>query len=289
MTLLNGQFQIGDIVFGLPEDDIVILESGLDTGYAATRDQDTEMPRADGILMGRDYLDSPTYAFTLGIKNRQTVNELATAWRADHIRTKAGALEELYFRRADEDYVVYGRPRRFAVSPAKFEDEEWFQIEADFRLIDPFVYSGEQHSLRMGLIEMASTGGLVLPETLPWTLAGGSGQRKGVVTVDGYTPTPLTVRIYGPRTSTTLSNPKITAPGFHVELDTDIHSNQIVEIDTRTRTVISDGISLAGYLTPESRLGTKLLPGSTEFTFSGIDSSYTSEVEFLWRSAAYSI
>jgi hypothetical protein len=130
----------------------------------------------------------------------------------------------------------------------------------------------------------------VLPEVLPWVLAG-SGERRGIVSVGGYTETPLRVKIYGPTTATTLTNPKITAPGFHLELSGgfSLGAGQVVTVDTRTRTATRGGTSVAGFLTPNSRLGARLLPGSTEFTFTGNDSSYTSEVEFLWRTAEYSI
>lgn len=291
--MIEGNITIDGYSFGSPDSKVVILEDGMDTGYASTRTQDTEMPRADGILFGKDYLDSPTWAFTLGVRDDENVYDelaqLATVWRADHVRNTPGAVSTLAFTRGGKNYVVYGRPRRFAVTPAKTADNEWQIVEADFRLVDPYAYSGDQQTLRMGMIEAASTGGVVLPETLPWTLGGGSGERKGIVTVTGYTDTPLTVRIYGPTVSTTLTNPVISAPGFYVKLNTSIASGQVVEIDTRTRTVTSDGISLAGYLSADSRLGTRLQPGSTEFTFTGQDSSYTSEVEYIWRSAEYSI
>ena len=291
--MFEGNFNLDGYEFGAADSDVIVLENGLDTGYAESRTQDADMPRGDGSLFGRDYLGSPTWAFTLGVRSNADVyeklHELATVWRSDAVRNSPGALSTLRFTRAGKDYVVFGRPRRFAVTPSTTADDEWQIVEADFKLADPFVYSGNLHSLRMGLIETQSTGGVVLPQALPWVLGGGSGERKGIVTVSGYTDTPLTVRIYGPKTATTLNNPKVTAPGFHVQLNTSIAANQMVEINTRTRTVMSDGVSLAGYLTPASRLGTKLRPGSTEFTFTGEDSSYTSEVEFLWRNAAYSI
>lgn len=291
--MIEGNMTLDGYEFGSPESSVIILESGVDTGYAANRVQDADMPRGDGVLFGSDYLESPTWSFTLGVRDDENVydvlNELATVWRADHIRNTPGAVSTLSFTRGGKDYVVFGRPRRFAVTPSTTADDEWQVVEADFRLLDPYVYSGTQSSLRMGLIETQSTGGVVLPQALPWNLAGGTGERKGIVTVQGYTPTPLTVRIYGPTAPTTLSDPEIKAPGFYVKLNTQIQSGQVVEIDTRTRTATSNGSSMAGYLSAKSRLGTRLNPGSTEFTFSGTDSSYTSQVEFLWRSAAYSI
>ena len=291
--MIEGNITLDGYSFGSPDSNVVILEDGFDTGYAASRTQDADMPRGDGVLFGRDYLDSPTWSFTLGVRDDENVyealHELATVWRADPIRNTPGAVSTLRFTRGGKEYVVFGRPRRFAVTPAKTADNQWQIVEADFRLVDPYVYSGDQQSLRMGLIEVASTGGVVLPENLPWLLGGGTGERKGIVTVEGYTDTPLTVRIYGPKVATTLNNPTISAPGFFVRLNTSVAANQVVTIDTRSRTVMSDGISLAGYLSADSRLGTRLLPGSTEFKFTGEDSSYTSEVEFLWRSAAYSI
>ena len=291
--MIEGNLTLDGYSFGAPDSNVVILEEGFDTGYAANRTQDADMPRGDGVLFGRDYLDSPTWAFTMGVKDDEnvydTLSQLANVWRADNIRRKPGAVSTLSFNRGGKSYVVYGRPRRFAVTPARTADHEFQIVEADFKLLDPYVYSGTQHSLKMGLLETASTGGVVLPQTLPWRLAGGSGERKGIVTVEGYTPTPLTVRIYGPTAPTTLSDPEIKAPGFYVKLNTQIQSGQVVEIDTRTRTVISNGSSMAGYLSAKSRLGTRLNPGSTEFTFSGLDSSYTSQVEYLWRSAEYSI
>lgn len=291
--MIEGNLTLDGYSFGSPDSNVVILEDGFDSGYAANRTQDADMPRGDGVLFGRDYLESPTWAFTFGVRDDENVYDelanLAQIWRADHVRKTPGAVSSLLFTRGGKNYVVYGRPRRFAVTPQRTADDQFQIVEADFKLLDPYVYSGDQQSLRMGLIETASTGGVVLPESLPWTLGGGSGERKGIVTVEGYTDTPLTVRIYGPKTVTTLNNPVISAPGFYIKLNTGIAANQVVEIDTRTRTVTSDGISLAGYLSADSRLGTRLKPGSTEFTFSGDDSSYTSEVEFLWRSAEYSV
>lgn len=289
--MVEGDFVLDGYAFGSPDSDVIVLQDGFDTGAASNRTQDAEMPRADGVLFGRDYLDSPTWAFTLGVRGDayETLTELATVWRADHIRTTPGAVSTLRFMRGGREYVVFGRPRRFAVVGAPVASDDWQTVEADFKLLDPYVYSGDEQTLSMGLVEDASTGGVVLPETLPWILGPGSGERKGIVTVEGYTSTPLTVRIYGPTAATTLTNPTIKAPGFTVQLNTSIAPNQVVTIDTLSRTVMSDGVSLAGYLSPDSRLGTRLLPGSTEFTFTGNDPSYTSRVEFLWRSAAYSI
>ena len=291
--MIEGNLTLDGYQFGGPDSKVVVLEDGFDTGYAANRTQDADMPRGDGVLFGRDHLESPTWSFTLGVRDDEDVytvlGELADKWRADNVRNRPGAYSTLKFNRGGKSYVVYGRPRRFAVTPAKSADNQFQIVEADFKLLDPYVYSGTQNSLKMGLIETASTGGVVLPQTLPWTLAGGTGERKGIVTVEGFTPTPLIVRIYGPTAPTTLSDPEIKAPGFYLKLSTQIKSGQMVEVNTRTRTVMSDGNSMAAYLTPRSRLGTRLNPGSTEFTFSGTDSSYTSQVEFLWRSAEYSI
>lgn len=292
--MFDSQFTLDGYTFGGVDDDVIVLEDGLDTGSAEIRDQDADMPRGDGSLFGRDTLGSPTWSFTLGVRSDaadvyEKLAALANVWRADHNRNSPGAVSTLAFSRNGREQVVFGRPRRFAVVPAKFADPEFQTVEAQFKLLDPFIYSGEEQSLRMGLIETASTGGLVLPETLPWSLAANQGTRKGIVTVGGFTATPLKVRIYGPTVQSTLTNVQITAPGFTLKLNTTIAPNQMVEVDTRTRTVMSDGISLAGHLSADSRLGTKLLPGSTEFTFYGEDSSYTSQAEFLWRDAEYSV
>src|SRR5690606_16139912 len=108
-------------------------------------------------------------------------------------------------------------------------DNEWQQVEMDFTLADVYAYSGTEHTLQLGLLQ-ASTGegGLVLPATLPWELNRTTSERIGIINIDGYTPTHLKVEIHGPTTGDVLSNIKVTAPGFLVELDTEVGLNETV-------------------------------------------------------------
>lgn len=291
--MIDGEFRLNNYAFGTIEHDVVILEDGLDTGSPEVRTQDTELPAGDGLLFGRDYLTAPTWAFTVGVRHDSdvhgTISQLASIWRNKALRTEPGVLAGLQFRRGGKEYIAYGRPRRFAVSASPTADNEWQVVEMDFKLIDPFVYSNTQNSLQMGLLEIASTGGLVLPAALPIELGRSTSDRKGIVSVQGWEPTPLKVVIKGPTAGGVLSNPIVTAPGFNIELNTIVSRLQTIIIDTRTRTVTRNGISIAGALSRTSRLNTKLEPGNTEFTFKGTDPSNTSEVTFYWRNAEYSI
>lgn len=286
--MLEGQFQLGSLVFGRPEDDVTVLTSGFDRGNSEPRTQDIDNPVGDGGMFGRDYVAAPSWGFTLGVKAdsdvRAILDNLAATWRADSIRTTPGAVTTLRYMEAGRERIVYGRPRRYAETPNEVADNEWQIVETDFKLADPYCYDAAQNTLRMTLLETASNGGLVLPAVLPFELGRSSSTRSGVINVEGTASTPLTVEIRGP-VSGVLSNPSVTGPGFAITLNATVAYDQTIVIDTRAKTVKRNGVSIAGALSRYSRLDARLRTGTSEVAFAGSDPSNTATATFKWRSA----
>lgn len=295
-TLAEGQYDLDGYVFGSTADEVVLLESGVETGQLGVRAQDVEAPLGDGLMFGRDFFTPPVWTFTFGARHASSVDEvvgrLASAWRADHARTTPGARSVLHYKRAGVTRVVYGRPRRFAVEAPQVYQTDFRIVTADFQLADSLTYEAAESTLLLSLVRASVATGLEFPVVFPVTFGSQASTRAGVVTVAGSVRSPFTVRVDGPATG--------SASGFRVEslhptdswvldLPVTLNHGQWVEVDTATGVVVLNGTPTQVALGRGTNLSARLAPGAQELVFTATDPSLTVSALVSWRSASAAV
>ncbi|GAA2843913.1 hypothetical protein Acy02nite_68490 [Actinoplanes cyaneus] len=276
-----------DLSFG-PVDAPVVHLSAPEISEPEIRTDDTDRPRQDGIAFGVDFTGSRTITFDLGVladtegQARTLLADLANAWRAKSIRSSSrGAMAELHVQHAGRERVIYGRPRRFAVSEEEI-GEGFAAVAADFVTADDVFYGPADESGSVALVP-APSGGLTTPLTTPLTTTAKS-DRSTVISVGGELSAWPVVTVYGP-----ITTPVIEVVGkWRMTLSASIAAGDSVTVDTRpwARTVLrAGGGSLAGALTRDSvRLArAALAPGKYEIALRGIDATGTASMRIAWR------
>ena len=245
---------------------------------------DAIRPRADGVAFGVDFLGGRTIALEIDVLGddeadaRARLATLRGAWRADAVRTSAGAVATLA---AASGRVAYGRPRRFA-SGDTFLPEGLGQVSADFACSDDLWYSGEEVA-SVALVPDPG-GGLVFPLASPLATTATS-DRSRVFSVSGDLPTWPVFEIEGP-----ITNPVVEVVGvLRMEFRTTLAFDQTLVVDTRpwARSILRNGASVAGVLSRTStRLSQATIPaGSHEFVLRGASESGTAAARVRWRPA----
>lgn len=288
--MIDGTYILDGYEFGTPSHDVIILSGGLDPGSSSYRVQDTDNPVDDGGWFGRDYLNGPTYQFTLGFRNdfgdvQDTVNRFRTAWRADAVRSTPGALSALTFQQAGKVYRLWGRSRDFALQPTTVADDHWRTGVASFKVATPYVEENQFNQVVVKLLEPIGDGGVTLPADIPFDLdlgSPGSQARQGAAVVGGSAPAHMTVAIKGPTTGS-LTGARVYGPGWSIQLQRPVAYDQTVYIDTRREAVYVNGVSTPSMVSARDRLGVQLLPGSQIIGFDGNDPSATATATFGWR------
>lgn len=286
----DGQYELDGYLFGLPSDEVTLLESGVDWGQVGRTDQDVQAPLGDSLMFGRDYLEPPVWVLTLGARHpsdvSQVVARLAGVWRADSVRTTPGAVSELRYQHAGVVRVARGRPRRFAVETPKVYDDEFRIITAEFQLSESVVFHELWRSVTVSLVRTSTASGVVFPVTFPVVFGASTDSRAGQVVVGGSTATPFRVRFDGPvagvasmlRVESVLG----TDP-WVIEVPGSLPSGSWIEVDTADGSVRRDGVVVALGVGRASNLMARLAPGPQEIVFSAIDQSQTASVTISWR------
>ena len=288
MALQERQFSMDGYVFGLPSDEVMLLENGLDVGGYDIRSQDRERSSGDGVFFGRDFHTPPTWTFKLGVKAIDgdvmgALRRLGAVWRGDRFRGVPGAYTALSYRLGGQERVVYGRPRRFFADPDPTWQSDWKMVTADFRLMDSRSY-GPLRSLTLDLVSTASVGGLVFPAQFPWSFSPTEAVRSGAVVVDSTIGSPFVVKIAGP-VSGTASNFRISSTGWSFKLDTYLAPAGNIVIDTATG-VATRNSSVFGAASAVTDWRAELRPGPQEVLFSADDPTASSTATIEWREAA---
>lgn len=279
------------LTFGPPNLPIVNLLAP-DLGSAELHTDDTDRPRSDGLAFGQDFRGGRLIGFELGVfgdnetEARETLDDLASAWRGDTVRTTPGAMAQLQTRNVGRERVMFGRPRRFALL-----EEDIHQgvvlVSADFTAADDLFYEAEEQSETIFLVPQAS-GGLITPLISPLTTTAES-NRSRLVRVGGQVPTYPVFTIQGP-----ITNPAIEVVNeWSMTFLTSLASDQALIVDTRpwARTARVGNGSRAGTLTHTSRrIATATLsPGDHEVALRGIDATGTASLQVTWRDAFTSL
>lgn len=206
----------------------------------------SEMEATLAVLNKRD--QSPA------VRGLDGVNLLRQVWRADSIRGKAGRVSSLGHQAAGRTRLLYGRPRKFAVSHSRLASQGYTPVVADFVAVDDRFYDGTAKQAELYDHKAA---------TLPWRPGRGpsipqyQSQKTVELRQNGTLNTFPYIDIYGP-----CKNPKITMNTglWAVQLGLTIPAGQYVRIDPRpwARTVTlytgSSSKSVADKLTRASPL-----------------------------------
>lgn len=287
-------FDLDGYVFGRGQQVILDGEDGFSPGVAGVRVQDAEMDREDARAFGRDLFSGPTWSWSL-ITDRAnpeqalaTQEALATAWRAEDVRSTPGAVSVLRYGVGGRLRRVYGRPRRFAGTPNNRILSGVIPMTVDFQCADHLTYDDTQTTLTVKA-SASTNGGFVTPLITPVTTLQRSGSREGTGVVGGSAPTWAVVTFIGPS-----SNPRLELEnGWVVGLNASIAAGVSVVLNPRpwARTVLRGGTaSMAGSLTRDTRLAQMLLrPGGVSFTYSAEDPTGTSRATVAWRNATYAL
>lgn len=289
MDLQEKQYELGGVVFGL-DCPVEVKSNGWVPGTAAVRSQDVDHPTGDGVRLGKDYKGGATWSFSL-FTNAQdeksawaALRELATVWDNEEIRTTSGAVMPLRYRVAGETRVVYGRPRRWTASPNNDSMQGKIEIECDFLVADPIVYSDV---LQTKLIPIAPPleldAGLLVPFIPPFNTAAGASVQESSVTIGGEISTPITLTFNGP-----VSDAAVRVGGWTAALPDPVDPDNPVTIDGRpwvraATTRGGAGVRVSPRVTRISKMW--LPPGHHEVIFTGEDITSTASVLVSWREA----
>ena len=154
IALKEGQYQIGDLVFGNGTG--IAVASFAKESYEV-QTMDLPMARSDEIRFGKDsYMPTPI-TLELGIMDNYSIFEgpkvavpgqltgaqlqakLAMEWRADRERKVWNSQKPLYYCERGIQKVVYGRPRKFTQGKARY-GVEWIPVVAQYQPVDPLCY-----------------------------------------------------------------------------------------------------------------------------------------------------
>lgn len=285
------RFVFGGVEFGGPSGPLLV--TGFTPGPAEIRSGDQPAPGRDGVLAGRDFLGSATWAFDLATNRedlagaRETAGALESVWLDPAVRLNPAVKVPLSYEIDGEWRRVYGRPGQFVGPGADvLATLGAGKVTCDFRVLDPARYDDEETSVVLTIVP-ATTGGLQAPLAAPLSTVRSSAPRAGQVTNTGDLPTPLKVTFHGP-----ITNPWVrAADGLEVGLTGSLAYDQTVTVDPLAGTVTrQDGTPAAGLLTRKTQLTATLLqPGPTELTFGGTDPTGTAKAVLSWRNAHTSI
>ena len=281
-------FEIGGLTVGAGTGYYVLDFAG-ETELAV---KDATRSGADGTRFGRDTRAGSTYTFEFRIHGTSPENCLDMAdalrarWRGDAVRQSPGVVTELRVIRPGRDSVVFGRPRKFAVTDVENVGAGHVDAQAEFQASDDLFYSYTETVVPIAL-RPANVGGFVVPATAPWGAANAAPPSENSVTVGGSLPTWLVVDIHGPVSSPVIEvvdHYTISMPGVNIP------DNQTLTIDPRpwARSVkTNEGANKAGaFASTSPKLDDlKIEPGTHIVKLSGTDSTGTAYIDVRFRNA----
>ena len=283
------RFRFDGVEFG---DKLPLFVTDFDPGPADIRTADTDQSQRDGIIPGRDFLSSRTWALSISTNCKDLTSalaedeRLARRWHDPKHRASPMKMVPLSYEIDGRWRRVYGRPDKYAgMRGDVLAVQGRGRIECDFRVLDPRNFDESETILTLPIVP-ASTGGLMAPLKAPLSTVRSSAPRAGYVDNRGTAATPLKVVFKGP-----ISNPYVrAAAGWEIALKGSIPAGQSITVDSFAGTVLRGTSPVAGLLTRKTRLSSAVLPtGVSDLTFGGTDPTGTAQVELRWRNAYYSI
>lgn len=275
--LINGQYELGSVVFG--SNTLYPVELCEPSGYGVTVG-DYSAPETDEIRFGRDTLQPGTLQFTMGVMDnrpnfgsvlpleemqyegaRKYLEKLAAEWKSDDIRSTWGAVKPLRYNRDGFTRRAYGRPRKFTHG-AITRKSEFVPVACEFQLADTNFYDDTENLITLDAGNSA-------------TLTRGEGRGKAW----------FQVFIEGP-----IINPTLTFSGlFTMQLTYTVQAGRIAQISTypwERRAVSSLGENLAPLLGGTTPYMERLyVPSGAEtmISFNGSGTDANTKAHVLWR------
>lgn len=235
MTLLKGQYQLGNLVFGKHTN---IIVTNFDVQPYDINAQDYQISRSDEMRFGADNFKPTSIQITMEViynwlldpykptnpsfwLDKPTVNEIATEWRANDVRNNWGQIKPLYYCGRDGvSKMIFGRPGQFS-SEKVSENSTVVKCIGEFRRADTVAYSATEYAVSMtGSSNISRSGG----DADTW----------------------CRILVNGPAT-----NPAFNIAGQAVQVNATIGSGQIMEISSypwARRIVTSTGVNLRNAL-----------------------------------------
>ena len=260
-------------------------------GPESVETNDLDNPIYDDTYLGVDFHRGPTWTFEFIIEGRDelevidNLDRVKAVWRNARNTKLAGTPIELAYTVAGRERVVYGRPRRFAVSNIQTAQQGFVSVTAEFKLSDPLNYDADWETVRLDAVP-PDTRGLEehLTEDTLTTEVGGVRQGQLPI-VGGTAPTPFRVTLYGPTT-----NPGFTIAGRRYQFNTKLSANQRLTVDSRTGSVkrnqSTNMVHTMADPTPIKNI--RLEPGkAVEISFFGDDPTLSSYATFSYRHARF--
>ena len=266
------------ITVGEETHDFALTEVEIDLGDV--RSADVVRPLRHGSRPGAEYLDAGTVTLSMvtpfGINDASAadaaVGRFLREWRRG-IAEPPGTLTPLRVETGGKSRVVYGRPGRIAppIPGSHALDQGIADLVAEFRILDPIVYSTEPTGLTISVIPK-SIGGIIAPIKTPVTTTMTSGIEYRILKVPGEAPAPLRVTFHGPAT-----DPIVRVGDVEIGIKGTLQYDEDVTADGRDLTVkLADGRPAATRLSRRSRLDKLVLsPGDHEVSFTATDRTGT--------------
>lgn len=291
--LLNNQWELDGVVFG--QDAEIDTEAEVTPSTYGLRTQDSPSPVGDATMFGRDLIEPDVWGFKLftNVEDEQNAlrlrSTLAKVWRADDVRKTPGAVKVLRYRMAGRTRRVYGRPRRFDAPLDNRMFSGLIAITCDFKLASELFFDDVEQNIPVRASQSTSSGGFLVPFTVPLTLSSSLTPRATTFTVGGELPTPGIFDFKGPSTDAALE----IDGAMRVQLTGTVPVGVTVTVDARPWVMSiyrDDGAGTAGLLNRRTRLPRLLLePGAHEVTYSAYDPTGASGGAVRWHDAYPSV
>jgi len=273
--------QIRDLVMG-PGTNYVLLAEVNPWNRRVRADQGGPRAWAHGSWSGAEWADEVVVPIPVRV---EVADGTPAGWLTAHQQLAAAFAPsstdvELRIHIGGGEYLLYGRPR--LVEPDATNIAFGYAVtRCGFVALDPLIYAGSESQAVLNL--PLFTGGLTVPVTAPFTIGATRSQGFADITNAGTVETGLELRIDGP-----VSQPRVTLVSSGgspqtVTVDIVLGATQWLDIDTKARTVLLNGVS--------SRRGQAsgdwpLLPAGThEVRYAAAEYNNTSTLTVSWRSA----
>jgi Ca2+-binding RTX toxin-like protein len=240
-NLISGQYQIGNLVMGRGT---TILVNEFDAQAYDINVQDYQVGMADETRFGQDQIKPTTIQMKMSVlynelldiykhtnpnfwKEQPRIEHLATEWRADSIRKRAGEMMPFYFCGKDgEERILFGRPGQFSASKLSAQLQgQSVECVAEFRRADIYNYSISEYATE--LIKNANP--------------------SYITRTEGDAPAWLRIVATGP-----LTNPIFTIGESEIKITHNLLEGEVIEISSypwQRRVVDSNRLNLASATT----------------------------------------
>lgn len=237
---------------------------GADGGWVAAQLFDARPIVVNGVIANSD--------ISIVEEKRRKLNSfLARKKMALTITTEAGST-----------YSVYVRVMEVEMNLGDYLESQPFMIT--FRADDPLIYSGDANGDSKATLLVKKPGdGFLIPFNLPLTIPGSSSDTN--VKNEGNSAVDTIIKLYGPLHSPTIVN-KTT--NKQMQIIKDLVEGDIVEIDSKFKTITLNGVDIYNYKSPESSFIT-IEKGNNMMYLTSLTTGDLGKAEIYFKSGFYSI